>query len=261
LAIIKKDLLSYFTFNSLDEAGLVHGVFMRHGGCSPAPWKSLNMATSVGDSRENVIENRKRISAALGVAENSFYDLWQVHSSKVVYARQPRKLDEEHLQADAIMTDKTDVSILMLFADCVPILFYDPEKEVIACAHAGWQGTFKWVAAETVKAMQEQFDSQPGDIKAAIGPSICAQHYEVGQNVVEAAQAVFEDAGQVIIRRNGRVYADLQRANELILRNAGVLQVEQSNICTMENTRDWFSHRGENGKAGRFGAVITLKKK
>ena len=261
MAIIKNDLISYFTFDSLDQAGLVHGVFMRHGGCSPAPWKSLNMATSVGDSRENVIENRKRISVVLGVDQHSFYDVWQVHSSKVIYAQKPRELDEDHLQADAIVTDKAEVSILMLFADCVPILFYDPHKEAIACAHAGWQGTFKRVAAETVKAMQEQFGSRPCDIKAAIGPSICAQHYEVGENVVEAAQAVFEDTSQVIVRKNGKVYADLQNANELILREIGVHQVEQSNICTMDNTRDWFSHRGENGNSGRFGAVITLKKK
>lgn len=261
MTIYTKNLISYFTFDSLDGLGLVHGVFMRYGGCSPQPWKSLNMATSVGDSRENVIENRRRMSVALGIDEQSYYDVWQVHSRKVIYAQRPRKLGEEHTQADAIITDKKDISILMLFADCVPILFYDPQREVIACAHAGWQGTFKKIAAETVKAMQRRFDCRPGDIMAAIGPSICAQHYEVGENVVQAAKAVFQDSSQVISQHNNRFYANLQRANQLILQEAGIVKIEQSGICTMCHNQDWFSHRGEDGSTGRFGAVITLRKK
>jgi YfiH family protein len=130
----------------LDNAGIKHGVFMRHGGCSPQPWSSLNLATSVGDSAEDVIENRDRISDALGLERNSFYDVWQVHSTKVVYAGQPRKIGRDHIKADAIITDQKNVALLMLFADCVPILLYDPERSIAACAHAGWKGTFNQIA-------------------------------------------------------------------------------------------------------------------
>ena len=261
MAIVKKDMISYFTFDCLDKLDILHGIFMRHGGCSPQPWCSLNMATSGGDSMEHTIENRHRLSVALGISEDSFFDVWQVHSNKVVYAQKPRKIGENHIKADAIMTDKKDVSILMLFADCVPVLFYDPDKEVIACAHAGWQGTFNKIAAETVKSMRDTFSCKPENIIAAIGPSICQDHYEVGENVVQAAERVFGQTNEVIKEKDHHYYANLQLANQLILQEAGVNKVEQSGICTMCNNQDWFSHRAENGSTGRFGAVITLKKK
>ena len=261
MTIVKNDLVSYFTFENLDNLGIVHGIFMRHGGCSPAPWKSLNMATSVGDTAEHVIENRNRIAQSLDIAVDSFFDVWQVHSKNVVVAEKPRKLGENHIQADGIITDRENISILMLFADCVPILFYDPKKKVIAGAHAGWQGTFIKVAAETVYAMQKHFGCNPGDILAMIGPSICVAHYEVGKNVVEAAKSAIQKPELVINKVDGRFHVNLQLANQLILEEAGVTQIEQSNICTMCHTEDWFSHRGENGKTGRFGAVITLNRK
>ena len=258
MAIHKKNSLTWYSANSFETAGVKHGFFMRHGGCSPQPWTSLNLATSVGDSRENVIENRNRIADALGIARDSFYDVWQVHSAAVVQAQRPRHLDEKHIQADAIITDKKGVSILMLFADCVPILFYDPNKLVVACAHGGWQGTFKGVAVETVKAMQTSYGSEPGDILAVIGPSICAQHFEVGPEVVLAAESHFDSLDNVVLRKDGRTYVDLQLANQLFLERAGLRHIEQTGICTFTNKEDWFSHRGENGKTGRFGAVITL---
>lgn len=259
MAIHRKDGLVYYTFDQLDREGLLHGIFMRHGGCSPQPWRSLNLATSVGDTRENVIANRDRISDALGIARNSFHDVWQVHSSKVVIAREARRVGEPHVQADGIVTDQDDVAILMLFADCVPILFYDPKKNIAACAHAGWQGTFKQVAAQTVKTMSETYSSEPQDILACVGPSICQDHYQVGEEVVAAADSLFDRHEGVIRKSNGHCYANLQRANQLILERAGVRMVEQANICTACNTEDWFSHRAEKGRSGRFGAVITKR--
>jgi YfiH family protein len=258
MTIHTKNGISWYSAASLDEAGVMHGFFMRHGGCSPQPWASLNLATSVGDSRENVIENRNRIADALGIDRNSYYDVWQVHSARVVHAERPRRLDEKHLQADAIVTDKKSVAILMLFADCVPMLFYDPQQKVIAGAHGGWQGTFKGVARETILAMQSEYDSQPKDILAVVGPSISVENYEVGPEVVQAAEEQFIDTDGVVQRIDGRTCVDLQRANRLMMERAGVQQIQQVDICTMENTDDWFSHRGENGKTGRFGAVITL---
>ena len=106
--------------------------------------------------------------------------------------------------------------------------------------------------------MQSKFNSKPEDILAVIGPSICAQHYEVGPEVVAAAEAHFKDSDEVVRRENKRTYVDLQLANQLFLERAGLLQIEQTGICTMAENQDWFSHRSENGAAGRFGAVITL---
>jgi hypothetical protein len=261
LAILKTGHISRFTFENLNQHGILHGVFMRHGGCSPEPWQSLNMATSVGDSADNVIENRKRIAQSLGIPDDSYFDVWQVHSKEIVVAEKPRKIGENHIQADGIITNKKNIAILMLFADCVPILFYDPRKNAIGCAHAGWQGTFKKVAAETVFSMQKEFDCAPEDIIAMIGPSIGVEHYEVRENVVDAARNALREPDKVIERIDGHDHVNLQLANQLILEEAGVKQVEQSNICTMCHPQDWFSHRGENGQTGRFAAVITLQSK
>ncbi len=260
MAIHKIGNISYFTFDQLDQAGIRHGIFMRHGGCSPQPWTSLNLATSVGDTRENVIENRDRVSDALGIERNTYYDVWQVHSNKIVYAEKPRKVGESHLQADGIVTDRSDVAILMLFADCVPILFYDECKGVAACAHGGWHGTFNQVAAETVRMLVEKFGSRPRDILACIGPSICQDHYQVGEEVVAAADQLFDRSAGVVRQVHAHYYVNLQLANQIILERLGVCKVEQSHICTACNNQDWFSHRAEKGHAGRFGAVISLKK-
>ncbi len=259
MAIHKKGDIEYFTFDQLDRAGILHGIFMRHGGCSPQPWNSLNLATTVGDSRENVIDNRDRISDTFGIERNTFYDVWQVHSSHVVYADKPRRVGESHIQADGIVTDKVEVAILMLFADCVPILFYDEAKKVAACAHGGWKGTFDQVAAETVKKLNEKFGSHPGDILACIGPSICQNHYQVGEEVVAAADRIFSRSEGVVRQDHEHFYVNLQLANEIILQRAGVRHIEQAHICTVCNNQDWYSHRAEKGQAGRFGAVMTLQ--
>jgi len=259
LAIHKKGPVSYFSFNQLDNEGILHGIFMRHGGCSPQPWSSLNLATSVGDSRENVIENRNRISDSLGIERNTFFDVWQVHSSKVIYSDKPRRVGEPHMQADGILTDQPEIALLMLFADCVPILFYDPRKKAGAVAHSGWQGTVKQVAAATAKAMVDQFACNAADIMACIGPSICQEHYQVGEEVAAAADRLFDRKEKVVLQKRDQYFVNLQLANQIILERAGLRMIEQANICTACNNPDWFSHRAEKGQAGRFGAVLTLK--
>ncbi|MDP2965656.1 MAG: peptidoglycan editing factor PgeF [Pelolinea sp.] len=250
--------ITFVTSETLESHEVKHGFFMRHGGCSPQPWKSLNMATSVGDSRENVIENRNRIADALQINKTSFYNLWQVHSDRVVIADNPRLLSNAHIQADALVTSKNQVALLMLFADCVPILFYEPEHNVIASAHAGWKGTLSGVASETIKVMVEKFYCSPGNIIGVIGPSICRNHYQVGNDVVDKAMNVFRTEDNVINSHNEKIFMDLPTANRLIMEKCGMKTIERLDICTMCNNEDWFSHRGEKGKTGRFAAVITL---
>ncbi len=220
--------------------------------------ESLNMATSVGDSRENVIENRKRIADSLKIDSNSFYDLWQVHSDSVIIAEHPRAISEAHLQADAIVTDKSSVALLMLFADCVPMLFFDPEHKVIGAAHAGWKGTISGIASKTIKKMTDQFHCSPEKIISVIGPSICREHYQIGEDVAEAVNSAYKPDDQVLLYQNGKIFMDLPKANKLLLEKCGLKYIEMTNICTQCNNEDWFSHRAENGKTGRFAAVITL---
>ncbi|RLG68288.1 MAG: peptidoglycan editing factor PgeF [Methanobacteriota archaeon] len=256
-----KNYLTYYSFSSLDNLSIVHGIFMRHGGFSKSPWKGLNMATSVGDSRDNVIENRNRILNCLGLKKDSIFDVWQVHSKKVIISQKPRNINTPHEKADAIITSNPQVSLMMLFADCVPILMYDPENQVCALVHAGWKGTVKNIAGASIDVLQKEFSSDPGAIIACIGPSICGKHYEVGRDVVGAAEKEFEENDLVIKENDGKYFMDLHAANYQNLQKAGVEHIQVANICTAENTEDWYSHRGESGEAGRFAVVLTINKR
>jgi hypothetical protein len=165
-----------------------------------------------------------------------------------------------HRKADAILTDRPEVTLFMRFADCVPVMFYDPHRRVVGLAHAGWKGTVGGMVTETVAAMQVEYGSDPADIQAAIGPSIAAHHYPVGPEVVAEVEKAFgEEAGGLLDRSNGQAHFDLWAANRLLLERAGVRQVEVAGICTACHLEDWYSHRGEQGQTGRFGVLIALK--
>jgi YfiH family protein len=250
--------IRYFQFEQFG-LGLVQAVFTRQGGASPAPWDSLNLGSSVGDNLERVLENRQRVLAAMGRDFASVYDVWQVHGVDVAIAQAPRIPELPHTQADAILTDKPGLTLLMRFADCVPVLLYDPLRRVAGIAHAGWMGTVRATVRFAVEAMQKQYNSNPADILAAIGPSIGPDHYEVGPEVIQQVRMAFgSDASGLLISLAGHTHLDLWAANRLLLERAGVRHVEVAGLCTACNTDDWFSHRAENGHTGRFGAIITL---
>ena len=255
----KAESIRYYTFELLNQPGVTHAVFTRRGGVSPAPWASLNVGAVVGDELDRVVTNRKRAFRAVRRDPRSMYDVWQVHSAAVVCADAPRELDTPYIKADAILTDNPDVTVFMRFADCVPIMFLDQERKVVGLAHAGWQGTIKGVSASTVETMVSHYGCQPGDILVGIGPSIGPHHYDVGPEVISQVESVFGDyAPRLLPNENGTVKFDLWEANRWILEQAGVGRVEVSSICTACQLEDWYSHRGENGKTGRFGALIGL---
>jgi YfiH family protein len=253
--------LRYYTFDLFDRHGLAHGLFTRHGGVSPAPWASLNQGGTVGDERANVIENRRRMFAALNRPVESLFDVWQVHGRDVICSDAPRPLDAPHQRADAILTDRPEITLFMRFADCVPVLLFDPVHRVVGLAHAGWQGTVARVAAAALEHMTARYATRPADVLAGIGPSICVEHYEIGQSpqVVERVRAAFAPRADEVLRPlNGSIHFDLWAANQIVLEESGVRQVEQSRICTFCHNEDWYSHRAEQGKTGRYGVLLAL---
>lgn len=251
--------IKYYRFSSFENQGLYHAVFTRQGGISPSPWKSLNFGASVGDDLKRVWQNRERAIVALGIKPNSVYDVYQVHSTEVVLTDRPLAPNEPHIRADAIMTNKPNVTLMMRFADCVPIFLFDPINRVIGISHAGWIGTINKIAGKTVQKMRHYFGTKPNNIHAAIGPSIGPDHYVVGKEVIEKVELSFGDmADQVIINNQSKSYFNLWQANHMVLTEAGVNNIEIAGICTNCNLDDWYSHRGEHGKTGRFGAVIGL---
>jgi len=253
--------IRYYLFDIFDAQALTHAIFTRQGGLSPKPWDSLNVGASamVLDDHDRVKNNRILAFNALGRQPESMYDVWQVHSADVVCADKPRSWDIPHVKADAILTNNPDVTLFMRFADCVPILLHDPVQRVVGVVHAGWQGTVRKTLSASIEMMIEHYHCQPEDIQAGIGPSIAAHHYQVGTDVIGSVQKVFgEFAERLLPVQDGAVQFDLWRANQLLLEQSGVRDIQISGICTACHLDDWFSHRAENGQTGRFGALIGL---
>lgn len=259
MPIRQRGSLLYYTFESLDDSGLSHAIFTRHGGISPKPWASLNVGGTVGDDPHRVRTNRNRSLQALNCDPSNVYDVWQVHGNQVVYTDTPHDKNKPYIKADAIITDRNKVTLFMRFADCVPILLYDSIRKVISLVHAGWKGTVDGVVTATVEAMVKNFQCNSQDILAGIGPSIGPHHYEIGKDVASLVEKAFGlESADLLIYSNGKIYLDLWSANTLLLARSGVKEIEQSGICTACHLDDWYSHRAERGKTGRFGALITL---
>ena len=255
---IMRDGLVYYQFEMWH--GLKHGIFTRKGGISAPPFDALNLGGNVGDDPRAVRTNHERMYAALGVDEARVCSVWQIHSVDVLIADAPVPGRRWLAKADAMMTDRIGTALSMRFGDCTPILFYDPVRAVIAMAHAGWRGTVRGMAAQTVRAMSQTYGSRPADIQAGIGPSIGPNRYQVGEEVVAAVRAYFGTTDGLIRRdpADGTAYFDLWAANRLDLERVGVEQIDVAGLCTAENTDEWFSHRAEKGRTGRFGAILSL---
>jgi YfiH family protein len=212
----------------------------------------------VGDEAGRVRDNRRLALAALGRTPDSVFDVWQVHSAEVVMADAPRG-EAPPRQADAILTNRPNVTLMMRFADCVPILLHDPVRRAVGMVHAGWLGTVRQIARVAVERMRDAFGTRPQDLRAAIGPSIAAHHYPVGPEVVEAFRESFgTSADSHLSAGQDRTHLDLWSANAQLLREHGVENIEIAGLCSACDTADWYSHRAERGRTGRFGALIGL---
>ncbi|MBE0409964.1 MAG: peptidoglycan editing factor PgeF [Anaerolineales bacterium] len=251
--------ICYYSFDNLDENKVLNATFTRRGGISPPPWASLNMGGLRGDDPERVYANRVTAFNSVGRQPESVFDVWQVHGNSVICTKAPRAYGKPHQKADAIFTDHPEITLFMRFADCVPILLFDPRKKVIGLVHAGWQGTVNKLVSEALDAISAQYGCAHGDIMAAIGPSICPDHYSVGEEVVNKVKSEFgKDAETLINEREGRYHFNLWEANRLLLESKGIKDIFVSNICTACNLNDWYSHRGEAGHTGRFGVIMAL---
>ncbi|MBV6436528.1 MAG: peptidoglycan editing factor PgeF [Phototrophicaceae bacterium] len=248
----------YYTFDGF--AGTTHAIFTRHGGVSPEPFGSLNTGGFIGDSQDNVRRNHEIMAEAVNVDPQRMTTTWQVHGSETVRVLRPSRDRRWIAQADGMVTDRHDVVLTMRFADCTPILAVDTVRGVIGIAHAGWRGTVRGAAASLIRAMTRAYGTNPADVQAGVGPAIGPRKFQVGEEVVRAALAYYGDLDGLMRRdpADGTAYFDLWEANRRDLASAGVERIEVMGVCTAERTDDFFSHRAEQGKTGRFGALICL---
>jgi YfiH family protein len=253
------DSLKIYQFGIFNGYQLTHGIVTRRGGISPDPWKSLNVGASVGDDLVRVNENRDRIFRTLGRDPASRYDVWQVHSNNVQIVETPRG-HAPPIQADIIVTNRPQVTLLMRFADCVPIFLYDPQIKAIALIHAGRLGLARRAPQVAVRALTEKYGSKPQDILAGVGPSICPDCYSVGEDVLHDFEATLgkDEADRYFHQEEDHYHLNLWKCAEDQLESMGVKQIENSGICTAMNLSDWYSHRAEKGRTGRFAAMLGL---
>lgn len=239
---------------------VTHGIFTRAGGVSPAPFEGLNVGGTVGDSVANVRANHALMYEALQVRGECAVTTWQVHGVDVVAAHAPLPHRKWQARADGIITNQPELPLVMRFADCTPLLYHDPVHQAIGLAHAGWRGTVAGIASAVIEAMQACYGSRPQDVQVVIGPSISQQHFQVGEEVVQALDQRFgSNAG--LVRRDasdGTAYVDLWQANVLDLQSVGVCDIHVMGLCTYAQSDVFFSHRAHRGRTGRFGVVMSL---
>lgn len=231
--------------------GISHGLATRRGGCSPAPWDSLNLSISTGDSPERVRENRARLLRALNLERLSHQN--QVHGTTVVRLRGDETETPPH---DAQISDVPGLALLTLGADCPGLLACDPERRRVGVAHAGWRGAVAGVVPAWLDAFA-QAGSPAGSLHVAIGPGIGPCCYEVGAEVVERARA-WPGGAQAVERRDGRSFFDIRALLRSQLDDRGVASLEISPWCTACSPELFYSHRQSGGRTGRFGLAIGL---
>jgi YfiH family protein len=253
--------LTTYRIHAFDEYAYLHyAIFTRNGGTSIAPYESLNLSTSVGDNPATVDDNIRLIYRVMNILPEDTVSCHLVHGADIITVTHQNKSGSMG-NADGLMTSEPGIFLFMRFADCTPLIFLDPIIRVVAITHAGWRGTMQNAAGETIKAMTAEFGSEPRNIIAAIGPSIGPCCYEVGPEVIDAAHQMFPPSVP-LFRPNGRAnhaHFDMWQANHLQLTNAGVEQVVHSNLCTACHTEQFFSHRAEKGRTGRFGVIIGIR--
>ncbi|MDO4554459.1 MAG: peptidoglycan editing factor PgeF [Lachnospiraceae bacterium] len=267
--IREKNGVTYLTFPLLEKAGLVHGFTTRLGGVSEGDCASMNLSFTRGDREEDVRENYRLIGDALGLDMNRAVLSHQVHKTEICFVTEkdagrgicPDK--EKLFEIDGLMTKDKNIPLVTFFADCVPLLFYDPKGKVIAASHSGWRGTVEKIGAKTVEKMVNEAGSHKEDILAVVGPSICQDCYEVSEDVAQEFARIFsrEECEEIMIdKHNGKYQLDLWKANEMILLGAGIKRenLAVTDLCTCCNPKFLFSHRASQGKRGNLSAILCL---
>lgn len=261
--------LPLLRFPLLDETGIVENAFTtREGGVSEGIFESLNLSFTRGDDPDAVKENYLRIAAVFGKEVSDIVCSDQTHTTNVrrvdrTYGGCGVIKDRPYTDVDGLVTDEPGLILATFYADCVPLYFVDPVHKAIGLSHSGWRGTVERMGLATLDKMKAEFGTDPADVYAAIGPSICQDCYEVSEDVADAFSEAFAGHEEEILidKGNGKYQLDLWKANEIVMMDAGVKRehLAVTNICTCCNERLLFSHRASKGKRGNLGAFLMLR--
>ena len=265
----EKNHVPYIQFKNLSATGIVkHGFSTRKGGVSTGIFSSMNLNFKRGDDPDAVMENYRRMAAALNMRVEDMVLSDQTHTTNVrVITEEDRGKGilkpQDSSDVDGMITNVPGIVLVTSYADCVPLYFVDPVRKAIGLSHSGWKGTVGHIGQKTVWKMHEVYGSEPKDIVAAIGPSICQSCYEVSDDVAEAFRANFtaDEAADILLDKgNGKYQLDLWKANWYVLTDAGILpeHLSVTDLCTACHPDLLWSHRKTNGQRGGLSAFLSL---
>lgn len=259
----------YFTFPDFDEYDneIVHAFSSREGGVSTCYFSSMNLGIKTKDSRENILENYRLFTEAIGVDMNNVVigNLNHGNNVRVVTKEDAGKgllRPFSYVDVDALVTNEPNLVLTITCADCVPVFLYDPVKKAVGIAHSGWKGTALEIAGKTVEKMVSEYGCDPKDIIAGIGPCIGMCCYEVSQDVYEEfLEFDYLDDAWYFEKEDGKYDLDLSRIIFGTLAYAGILpeHISISGLCTCCNNDILFSHRAQKGKRGTMAGMIMIK--
>lgn len=268
---VERGGVPYLSFKALEDTGMViNGFSTRLGGASKGRFATMNFSYSRKDDPADVLENFTRMADTLGVERDRMVVSYQTHTTNV---RRVTREDEgkgvirerDYRNVDGLITDVPGITLVTFYADCVPLYLVDQVHHAIGLSHSGWRGTVRRMGQVTMDAMKEAFGTRPEDVTACIGPSICRDCFEVGEEVAEAFADAFDpkyrDALYRANEKPGKYQLDLWKANEIIFQEAGVPkeQIHTTNICTMCNSDYLFSHRRVGEERGNLAAFLSIR--
>lgn len=260
--------ITYYSFEILEQfSNIINYTSTRLGGLSTGSFSSFNLGFTVNDNIDSVTNNRKILYEALDCdyknmifAKQSSLDLIKVIDDNHK-PNQIGEINEEIIGVDSLITKEKNICISILTADCVPILLYDKEINIIAAVHAGWKGTSMSILSKTIKKMIDEFNSNPKNIIAAFGPSISPSVYEIGIDVYEIFKNEFEYIEKITSPiKKDKYLLDLWNANKYQLLNNGVEEqnIQLSNLCTYSNPYLFYSARFNSNITGRLATGIMM---
>lgn len=267
--------VEYLTYSRLENIPFIkHAFSTKEGGVSEGIFSTMNLSFTRGDDIDKVKENYRRFFDAVGFALNNMVMSDQIHETDIMKIDE-KKINEINEESkgiedrvckniDGLITNLPNVPLVTFYADCVPLYFVDTVNKAIGLSHSGWRGTVKGMGIKTVEAMVREYGSNPENIVAVVGPSICQDCYEVSKEVVDEFHKEYYDKFDVSSiyyeKENGKMQLNLWEANRQILLLAGLKSenIVISNVCTSCHSDLLFSHRKTNGKRGNLIAVMEI---
>lgn len=265
-----KDNVPYISYRALaDIKWLKNGFSTRLGGVSEGVLSTMNLGFGRNDLPENVVKNHEIIANAIGFNPENIVASKQTHTTnvKIVSKKDCGKgiyRERDYDDVDGMITNEKEIVLATYFADCVPLYMVDTKNKAIGLSHSGWRGTVGKIGKVTLDLMKETYGTNPKDVIACIGPSICRDCYEVSEDVATEFEAAFKGRKKDILinKGNGKYQLDLWACNYIIFKECGVYEenIHMPDICTCHNMEMMFSHRATQGRRGNLAAFLSIDK-